>query len=38
MPVDLDGARELTLEEQELLQWADGFAEEYYDAFEVLAR
>jgi antitoxin (DNA-binding transcriptional repressor) of toxin-antitoxin stability system len=38
MPVDLDGTRELTSEEQELLQWTDGFVEEYYDVFEVLAR
>jgi antitoxin Phd len=36
--VDLDGTRELTPEEQDLLILTDGFVEEYRDVFEALAR
>jgi antitoxin Phd len=36
--VDLDGTRELTLEEQELLASTDEFVEEYRDVFEALAK
>ena len=36
--VDLDGNRELNLEEQKLLSWANGFVDEYRDVFETLAK
>jgi hypothetical protein len=36
--VDLDEARELTLEERELLASIDEFVEEYRSVFEALAK
>ena len=36
--IDLDGKRELTKEEQEVLSWANSFVEEYHDVFETLSK
>ena len=36
--IDLEGERELTIAEQEILSWTNNFVEEYRDVFEALSK